>query len=88
MANYAQDLEKSIKILTEEMKTLQSIIKPNNNTKKEIKETASKMHFQIEQLNSKKTKEIIQFLKKDNIQSSDEQEKTEEKTRRKNHLMN
>lgn len=70
------------------MKTLQSIIKANNNAKKEIKETASKMHFQIEQLNSKKTKEIIQFLKED-MQPSDEQEKTEEyreKTRRKNHL--
>lgn len=77
MANYAQGLEKSIKKLTEEMKTLQSIIKANNNTKKEIKETASKMHFQIEQLNSKKTKEIIQFLKED-MQPSDEQEKTEE----------
>jgi len=35
------------------------------------------MQFQIEQRNSKKTKEIIQFLKED-MQPSDEQEKTEE----------
>lgn len=50
-----------------------NIIKANNNTKREIKEAASRMEFRISMLNTNKTKKLIEYIKEDAFYEQREQ---------------